>query len=618
MAVPEPVRRAYKRGWSVVPQSPQKRVIVKWSMYRRQQPSRQDVIGWHARWPDCRWAVVTGYRSIIVLDFDGEAGMATMKQLGLHPIVRTPHGGAHVWITGVRWSVAGGARVHEAKFPGLDIRADGQVATFHGQGYQVDAKGQAYTFEDLPVRVRNLLRRRRQRKRRAPAVPIPDDFSDQTLRQILLGEALARLATSSRNETGFWLATQLRDERYPKSTIMKTLTEYADHVSNLGDHPYTWQEAYNSVVSALTQPARLPRMLRDGAGITLLSEVEIEQVSWLWTDRVPMRKVTIIEGDPERFKSTMTLDLAARVSRGAPMPGGEKATEPGSVIVICAEDEANDTVKPRLLAAGADEQRIAFINLEKDERGNIKPLSIPEDLSHIRQALRTLSDRAGVPVKLVIIDPITAYLSERIHYGNDPQVRKAMWPLKQLAEETGVACLLVRHLNKDGNLRAMYRGGGSVAFGAAARSVLVVERHPDREGVMVLASVKGNLARSTPALTFHAESDPRYAVPKITWGEAIDIDVDNLVRGADSRTDAPARREAEDFLRELLADGPRSAKEVERAAKEAGLSMRTVKNAKKEMRIKSTKVANEKGQAESWCWILPVYVEGTKVHYDLS
>src|SRR5207247_1984997 len=104
-----------------------------------------------------------------------------------------------------------------------------------------------------------------------------------------------------------------------------------------------------------------------------------------------------------------------------------------------------------------------------------------------------------------------------------PQVRRAMLPLKQLAEETNVAVLLVRHLNKDGALRSIYRGGGSIAFNAAARSTLIAEHHPDMKDVYVLARVKGNLGRTYPAMMYQIVSDVERDVPRIKWGESIDL-----------------------------------------------------------------------------------------------
>jgi hypothetical protein len=186
-----------------------------------------------------------------------------------------------------------------------------------------------------------------------------------------------------------------------------------------------------------------------------------------------------------------------------------------------------------------------------------------------------------------------------------------------------VAVVLVRHLNKDGSLRSMYRGGGSIAFSAAARSVLVTERHPDDDDVVVLARVKGNVAaRDVPSLAYRLVVDPAHDVPKIEWEGPTNLTAEDLFAGFDSRREAPARQEAEQFLRELLGDGPKDFREVEKAAKAAGLSMRTVRKAKAKLKVKSRQA--RKGQAiGKWVWYLPGWTEdleggNTRVHYDLT
>ena len=400
--VPAGVRRAHGKDWSVIPQTGDKRSYVKWAKYQHELPLRKDVIEWNRRWPHARWAIVTGRRSILVLDFDGDEGVATTERLGVDPTIETPSGGAHIWVTGVDWPVIGGARVDPGHFPNMDIRADGQVATFLGTGYKM--VGQAIDFADLPQAVQSLLRRRKKTKRTLMVPELPEGFDDLMATQVILGEALARLDTNTRNETGFWLACQLRDERYSRLEVEHSLNLFAEIVSNSSDHPYTREEAYGSIVSAFNQPARLPRALKDADTTGFLSEIAEEKLAWFWNGRIPERKVTILEGDPDRGKTLITADLIARTTRGRAMPGNHNKRDRGGVILLTAEDDLADTVKPRLQAVGADVNLVAFIKLEKDEKGNIIPLNIPEDLSKIHRAIREVETRSGVPVRLVVID----------------------------------------------------------------------------------------------------------------------------------------------------------------------------------------------------------------------
>jgi len=336
-----------------------------------------------------------------------------------------------------------------------------------------------------------------------------------------------------------------------------------------------------------------------GDGYVMLDTITRTYVRWLWPSRIPLGKVTILEGDPERAKSTITLDLAARVSTGSPMPGEIQQREPAGVVIVCAEDDLADTIVPRLLAHGADLSRTASIPLERDEHGQVRPLTLPEHQDRLEVAIRQ------VEAKLLVIDPITAYLSETINTNNDASVRRATTPLADLAQRTGTAILLVRHLNKSGELKAKYRGGGSIAFTGAARAVLVVEEHPEQPGLMVLARVKNNLAKAIPGIGYRVTSDDLHQCPLIVWQGVVHIDADTLLRGRDSRRDAEVREEAKELLHDLLSDGPARVTDAKKLLTDAGISVSTIQRAKKELRIRSVRERDEQGKTIGWMWQLP-------------
>jgi len=333
----------------------------------------------------------------------------------------------------------------------------------------------------------------------------------------------------------------------------------------------------------------------------MLNTIQRTYVHWLWPGRLPFAKVAILEGDPERAKSVLTLDLAARVSTGSPMPGETTTTrtEAAGVVIVCAEDDLADTIIPRLHAHQADLGRIASIPLQRDEHGHVRPLMLPEHQDRLEVAVRKVNAR------LLIIDPITAYLSETINSNNDASVRRATTPLTDLAQRTGAAVLLVRHLNKSGDLKAKYRGGGSIAFTGAARAVLVVEEHPEQPGLLVLARVKNNLARPVPSISYKVISDELYECPLIVWQGPVDIDADELLRGHDSRRDAEAREEAEGLLRDLLGDGPVPVVKVKELLSEAGVGASTMQRAKKHLGIVSDRQRDVTGKTAGWTWRLP-------------
>lgn len=344
-----------------------------------------------------------------------------------------------------------------------------------------------------------------------------------------------------------------------------------------------------------------------GPVVKMLSDVTRERVHWLWAGRIPLGKLTIIEGDPELAKSTVTLDLAARLSTHRPMPDGHRLDQPGGALLVCAEDDVADTIVPRLLAHHADLTRIGTLTLQRDENGVLIPLSLPEDLNRLEEAIQQ------VDAKLVIIDPITAYLSEKINSHVDASLRRALAPLSDVAQRNGCAVVLVRHLNKASGDKAMYRGGGSIAFSGAARSVMVVGRHPDNDDVIVLARVKNNLSQSIPSIGYRIKSSLEYESPVIDWSpDPISLDADTLLRGKDGRLEAPQRDLAEEVILDALRTGPRPAPEVKRLALEAGVSKATLDRAKERLAIKSVRKRDGDGRTVGWEWHLggTVIIEG--------
>ena len=317
-----------------------------------------------------------------------------------------------------------------------------------------------------------------------------------------------------------------------------------------------------------------------------LSELQPAAVRWLWPGRIPEGKITVFEGDPENGKSTATCDFVARVTSGLPMPYDKEGGPAHGAVMISAEDDLEDTMLPRLMAAGADLSAITTIPLRRDGKGNVIPLSLPEDMNEIREAVLEVA-----PAGIVVIDPITAYLSETISSHNDSSLRRMLLPVAELAKELGVAVLLVRHLNKQGELKAMYRGGGSIAFSAAARSVHVFAQHPEHAGLYLMARVKNNLTRKVdrhPAYRIISSPDNPDA-PVLEWRKEVDLSVDELVRGPDARRDAPMMKQALEFLRELLSAGEAvSGTSVERQAKALGISKTTLHRASRKLGVKVT------------------------------
>jgi hypothetical protein len=227
-----------------------------------------------------------------------------------------------------------------------------------------------------------------------------------------------------------------------------------------------------------------------------------------------------------------------------------------------------------LRAAGANLERIiALTGIECAGHQRIPDLS---DTAAIREAIERCH------AKLVVIDPLMAFLPGATDSHRDQDVRRVLAPLARLAEETGVAVLVIRHLNKLRGGRALYRGGGSIGIVGAARCALLVAQHPDDPARRVLAPTKANLAAVSPSLAFHIQADAAGS-SFIEWLGPAPFDAEQLVAAADAATDPEARTavaEARSFLRDFLAAGPRSAPDCNREARNAGISERTLARAK--------------------------------------
>lgn len=343
-----------------------------------------------------------------------------------------------------------------------------------------------------------------------------------------------------------------------------------------------------------------------------LSDVEPERLRWLSRGRLAAGKLTVLDGDPGLGKSTALCDWSARVTRGDPLPDGE-AGAPRGVVLLSAEDGLADTIRPRLEAAGADLARVvALVTVPDpaDPTGVGRLPAIPDDLPHVERLIRD-ADAA-----LLIVDPLMAYLGEGVNAHRDQDVRRALAPLAQMAERTGVAVVLVRHLNKAASAHALYRGGGSIGIIGAARCGLLVAADPDDDERRVLAPIKANLARPPASLTFRLAPIAGSDVARVEWlGETshtarslLDVPIAEEDR-AERDQERGARAEARAWLRDALAAGPVPAGDVQAAAKRDGVAPRTLDRAKGDLGV----VASRQGgiaDAGRWAWRLPATEDG--------
>lgn len=318
-----------------------------------------------------------------------------------------------------------------------------------------------------------------------------------------------------------------------------------------------------------------------------MEQVEIEKIDWLLYPFIPFGKVTIVQGDPGEGKTTMVLQIIAKLTKGEvvlPSDSDESdleektmALEPVNVIYQTAEDGLGDTIKPRLLSAGADCSRVMVID-DDDQALTMMDARLEEAI------IKTNA-------RLVVLDPIQGFLGTAVDMHRANEIRPLMKRVAVLAEKYHCAIILIGHMNKNSNGKSSYRGLGSIDFQAAARSVLIVGRIKDEPEIRVVCHVKSSLAPEGKSIAFRLDKDTGFE-----WIGEYDISADDLLSGDNRGQKIHAAKE---FLKEILASGSVAQTKVAEEAESRKIKKKTLWNAKKELEIDSVKIGNQ------WFWMLP-------------
>ena len=307
-------------------------------------------------------------------------------------------------------------------------------------------------------------------------------------------------------------------------------------------------------------------------------DIEATEVEWLWYPYIPFGKVTILQGNPGEGKTYFSMQLCAACTNHKELPNMEEI-EPFNVIYQTAEDGMADTIKPRLIEAGADMDRVMVIDDTED------PLTLSDE--RIEKAIIQNN------VRLMIIDPLQAFIGADVDMNRANEVRPVFRRLGQIADATGCAIVLIGHLNKSTGTSSTYRGLGSIDITAAVRSILFIGKVRKDPTTRVLLHEKSSLAPPGETLAFHLGDDQGFR-----WIGAYEITADELLNGSEGIKTMTKKEKGIQLIKDMLKDGQEiSLHDLEEQAKEKGISARTMRNVRKEMEEQIETRTNYKNEA---------------------
>jgi hypothetical protein len=541
----------------------------------------KQIYEWWSKDPDAQVALPTGEQNgLLVLDADNPEATEYIKKLNLPETktIQTRQGRWQLWFKQPQGTTTKCSTSELA--PGLDVRGDGgyviappSVHHESGQPYKVVRD---LPLAEFPPELLPLVADHRQ--------PIPE-----------ANTAGPQLTPGTRRPKLFKIACSMRKQGLDVDSICSALR-------NIPCNPPLPEAEIRKLAEGSTRYDVQGQAPEETTELEMqsFSNVKLEKVQWLWPGRIASGKLNLFCGDPEKGKSLVSIDLAARVSQGIDFADGAKCPQ-GDVLMVSCEDDASDTVGPRLHHAGAVLDRIHRIKAVKvtlsDGSTGQSFFSLERDLPKLEAALEKFPD-----LRLIIIDPVAAFMG-KVDTHKDAEVRAVLGPLADFAAAKRIAVVGIMHLRKS-DAAAMLRVSGSIGFVAASRVVWGFGPDPVIPDRQIMVCVKNNLGPKAVALAYKIVGSPRDSdIGIIEWLS------DRVTATADEVLDSSPKRarqhgsieDAEDWLKTVLADGPVPSQRIEDLAANQNFSWRTVNSAKQQLGVKAKKA----GFGGGWMWTLP-------------
>jgi hypothetical protein len=609
------------------------------------------ICGWFADNPKMNYGVAVDDKRF-VLDLDCKNGKDGRKDLEVLElcnsdlpdtlIVKTPSGGYHIYLLGNAANSVGKKELGR----GIDVRGKGGYVL--GPGSTIDGKRYDIALDagiaDAPAWLLELTARRISAlAKRNPNVPLdaPHEISRmRTYLESLVEQGDVAIEFCGGNNRTYALACEVmdyvsKDQAYdllaknwnpacvpPWSenelrTICASAAAYRQNdVGAKASQPVaeTFAQANLAAISAPSvAPDAEGFTWSAGLGFRSMQDIQPVEIDWLWPERIAAGKFTLLAGAPDGGKSQIAAYIAATVSNGGAWPFGEGKAQQGAVIWLSAEDDAADTTVPRLIAAGANRNLIFELQSIVRAEDRLRPFNVANDLEALADVIKRIKAQTGVPVRVIVIDPISAYMggNSQTNSWKNSDVRNTMTPLNDFVAKVGISTIAITHFKKgrdDENV--LNKVIDSVALPALSRATWLVAPEKDDGGNLtgrrLFLTGKKNIGRPVAGLAYKIVEKlinngrgGTMPAPKVEWAGIVAATADDAFTGNSGKA-AGKLEAAEDFLQLVLADGPLSDREIRKRAGEKH-RWRTLQRAKEKLGIISKKIGFD-GQ---WYWQSP-------------